>query len=251
MAVIYRKLILLPFFILCFVNLQGKQDTTKTILLGLESGYFSYTSIDDIFIPFAYSGGAAFYSFNKIVIKKSVFRQLNITYAFIDRKPVSLNLRSSYTILRYDEGLSSVWETDPKYLEVKTNIAKIESKYLIKTPIQFLPNDLLYIGVVGNIDAIFRAEITNPELVSFTINPGILYRLPIKKIFNLALQSNINLAGISFRKSYADAEAQVTNNYNFNYFKDYFFNHLQFDLINKYFKTTSSITIDKKNKSKF
>jgi hypothetical protein len=245
MAVVKTKFFLISLFILCFAKLHGKQDTTKTLVLGLESGYCSYASIDDIFIPFAYSGSAPFYSFNKTTVNKSSIRFFNVMYSMINRKPSSLSLKERFTILSYDAGQSSTWETDTKYLEVKTNVVKTEYSYLVKTPFQLFYHDILYVGALGKFDAVFRQDITNPELVSLTINPGIIYRIEMKKICNLILHCDLSLGGISVRKSYADAEAQITNSYNFSFFKDYVIDHLQYDFINTYFKTSSSIMLER------
>jgi hypothetical protein len=238
------------FFILVFQcvfvsNLHGKQDSTISRSYGIETGYQTYGSIDEIFTPFLYSGDAALYGFNTRRITNVSIVDFYVYFSQMVREPVSLKLKKSFTIPGSDEGVTNTWNTEPSFLKFNTVKIIVFSNYYLTIPIHILQNDKIFIGVKNKFDAVLRPSFSSIEIVSFTINPGFYYVINLSKKTNLSFETNLNILGISIRRSYAGAEAQVSNNYNFEFYKDYVVEHVQIDFLDQYFQILAKIKVEK------
>jgi hypothetical protein len=245
MGKFFKRFIFVILQCIISVNLLAKQDSTKALYIGIETGYLSYASIDEIFTPYRYTGNTATFGFNKLSISSNKINQITFNYAQMVRVPATLQIKKSFVILSSDAGSSNLWKTEPSFSESKTIILNLSSNHYIKTSLHLISSDKIYFGIKNSFDGVLRPNFTNPELISLTINPGFYYCVTIRKICLMSVRSNLNLLGISIRRPYAGADAQLTNNYNFEYFKNYVIEHLQFDFINKYFQLNSQINIER------
>jgi hypothetical protein len=226
-------------------NLLGKQDSTITHTYGIETGYQTYGSIDEIFTPFLYSGNAELFGFNTRRSASKSLVDFYIYFSQMDREPVTLNLKKSFTIPGIDEGVTNTWHAEPSFLKINTIKITVLSNYYFAIPLHFLQNDKIFIGVKNKLDAVLRPRFTSIEIVSFTINPGFYYLIKLNKKTNLSCETNLNILGISIRRPYAGAEAQVSNNYNFEFYKDYIAEHVQIDFLDQYFQILAKIKLEK------
>jgi hypothetical protein len=242
----YANLLLLFIFQnLIIITLSGKQDTTSLNYLGFETGYCSYASIDEIFTPFLYTGNSQVFAIDKTTIFDQSIHKLDISYSKMLRVPADLSIKESFIILGQDVGQQYRWTTDPEFRESKTINLHIADTYFRCIPLQFWSHDKFYFGIKTIFSAILRPSFANPELISLTVNPGILYQYKIRNLFKLSLENYLNLLGLSIRRPYAGAEAQITNKYDFNYFLDYTTEHLQFDFFHNYFQFISQVKLEK------
>jgi hypothetical protein len=242
---IFRLLLVFIFQTVIVYSSFGKQDSIKSNYLGVEIGYLTYASIDDIFSVLRYSASAPKYSINDLIIRNKKIRKIGLTYSYVERRPETIDAPNVYMISGLDKDSKFYWNADQGLRVVNTYIFNFYSDWYIKTPFHICTDDKLFLGYCGKLDFILRDGFSNIELISFTINPGFVYSTHIINWFTISFENNFTLVGLSMRKSYAGAEAQLTDNYDIRYFYNYTKDRLQFDFFNNYFQIISQASIEK------
>lgn len=252
MAQVFQKIIyLIAFQIIVASSIFGKQDSTLRRYIGIETGYLTYSSRDDIFSTFIYSGSAPYFSFNKLATTRKTFRNLKISFSVIKRRLEGVNAPETFMIIGQDNNIVYKWDAEAELRTNNTYIAIIHHDYYRRIRVSLFQQDCLYLGFVGKFEVILRNNFSNPELISYSINPGFLYKISLKNYCDLLFENNLNVLGISIRKPYSGVDPQLTDDYDFSFIKDYAYNHAQVDLINSYFQYISQIKIEKVLMKKF
>jgi hypothetical protein len=110
-------------------------------------------------------------------------------------------------------------------------------------------NDYLGIGPTEKTIAVLTKGNDNPELVSSSINSGILYNIYFKKNYSVLFKSNFSLFSVNARKPYASVEANLKTKEksNFEFIKD----NLKAVSLNDHFEVLAELELSKGISSHF
>ena len=227
------KFSLLILFCFLQVKLYAQCDSLKCIKLGFESGYFSYGSVDELFTPFVYSGNSAF--FNLSVSKESFFSRhsLSVKYASIERSPLNIDIPGYYNVISFDSEKYYKVKSESYLRTLNTKYSELKYTYFRKTKVRIFSKNALFVGFCSENSLVVKDDLSNSELLTSLINPGIHYELPLQSKTFLVFESYFTLVGLNLRKPYAGASAQLSDNYtSSSYFWDYIDEHLQLNFPN-------------------
>lgn len=237
---IIKALILLT---LCNVsNAFSQRDSLNNRTIGIGTGYYHYASINEISEPYIFSGGNIGYlTCFKSITQKYRF-DCSFNYSSINRTPANVSIPEGYRLINRDDGhvyqLPSVESSkETKILNLTFGFYRLFKSVLFK-------NDHLGLGITEKTSAILTNGNDDPELVSSSLNPGIVYNVLLKNNFNIHLRSNISVLSIYSRRSYASVEGDVTTKEQSDF--EFIKNHLKLSGFNDYFEVFSELELSKK-----
>lgn len=237
---IIKSIILLAFCNISNAFCQRDSLTNRTI--GIGTGYYHYASINEISDPYIFSGGNINYLIHFKSITEKYRFDCRFNYASINRTPANLSIPGDYMLISRDDGRVYQSPSFPAGKETKIPNLMFEFYRIFKSVL--FENDYLGLGTTEKTSAILTKGNDNPELVSSSLNPGIVYNVLLKYNFNVQLKSNFSALSIYSRRSYASTEADLATeeNSDFEFLKD----HLKLSGLNDYFEIFSELELSKK-----
>lgn len=180
----------------------------------INSGYFNYASIDNLFSDNVYSGGNLFYGL-KYDSKKINLIHSAIKFSIFDRVPKSLQI---------DPSLATA---DSRFVNIKQFHFEMENIYRYKV----LDSKSKYANIYFSTNWCTLADWVmndqmNPELIISSIAPGFYYEYNIKNI-KLYIQFSTSLLSYTCRNSYSFSRSDDNETYgSIDFLKDN--SHIQF-----------------------
>ena len=233
--------IFLSFLILPHISFSQK-DSSPFYVAGIEVGYFSYGSIDELFTPFAYAGYSVGYGIFTKQYKPKSRQELRFNFVGMTRTPTNISVPQFYYVVGYDSPHTYKIESEKVYRELQSFFFILKYSYYRKLNFHLLEKDNFFLGFENQNSFIYRNHINDHELVSLNFSPGIIYEIDIKRGFKGSFESNISLFALNLRKPYAVATAQVSNNYNS--FLSYFKNNATIDFLS-YLNVSTRLKVEK------
>lgn len=231
------KILFCSFLLLGSILCYSQEDSLNYRVLGAESGYLNHASIDELFIPYVFSGSTLNFSLFTRKYKSRSRIEIRTDFAHMNRKPENIVIPQYYRVLSSDS-----IKSEDEFRISKTYISSITVNYLRKLKFHLLPKDEIFLGFQNNNSMIFRNYVEDIELLSFKISPGFLYLFNFDKVNRISFYSYMALFGLNLRKPYAGTVAQISDS--FNAF-DYFFENLRIDFFNNYININSRINYER------
>jgi hypothetical protein len=239
----YKKPFLFFFIFSVICNIAFSQvDSTLQKFWGLNTGSIHYSSIDEIFTPFNYSGYSANFEIYKRVVSNKDIREYTVSFASIKRAPENVKLYSKFIETSYDGGTYSI-NADKQFKSFNTLLFSSSFKYLRKLAFPYFKKHTVYYGISADFFAGIRNSIADPELFSFAFSPGIAYKYNLNNHFSLLIESSVSVLSVNLRKPYSGAEAQLTDTYTAKYYYDYALSNYAINFVNSYFKLSNSVML--------
>jgi hypothetical protein len=232
--------ILLAFF--TYPDASGQKDSSKMRALGAAAGYYYYASINEISDPFVFSGGSVDYRIHFRSVNSKYRFECSFNYATISRTPESISIPDYYSLINRDDGHVYLQSSVPSSKETKKMELSFEFYRIFRSVL--FSGDYLGAGATERTSGTLTDGNDDPELVSSSLNPGIVYGIALKHDFNIQLTSNISLLSIYTRRSYASLEANLTTEEasDLEFLRD----HHKISGVNDYLEIYSDLELSKK-----
>jgi hypothetical protein len=219
--------------------------------LGINLGIKDYSSINEIVNPFIYSAVAPIYSVEFSRKNSNWLCEFSIEYSRLNKQPKNLIVPKIYDLISYETGKLYKLTTDQQYLQtIGSDYYHFNVVFLRKLSGRILFNDVLY-GGLGNENYIIESNIASPEIISFSLNPVVLYQVSLKKGFFIKFKNELSLLALNVQMPYSGAFPQIDEEVdNENQVHSLFYNS-RFSSINKHLQFSTQLSFEKQMSGRF
>jgi hypothetical protein len=248
-----NKYFFMFFLLLLFTGLlHAKSDSLLFRKIGLSVGYKDYSSINEIFNPYIYTATAPNYSIYLIKRRDLWRNEYSFELSHLNRVPKDMINPTFYNLVSYETGKPFRYNVDHQYFQqLKTNNCHFRFSYYRKINAHIFRNDAIYLGMCNEDIFILNPGIGNPEIISLSLNPGVIYEVSLKGKFHLLLTNQFSCLSLTIQRPYSGAMAQVEQTYNLKFYADYALQNSRIGSFNKYVLFTSQLTVEKDLSKRF